>query len=80
MEYYKVVYYNREKLPEKKKGKITKVCFLKGDKKEYLYLNKEGKLETKNGNKSYSFCIEKLQVMRHPAANKIVNRIMHSIR
>ena len=79
MEYYKVIYYNREKLPNKKKGKVVKVCFQKGNKREYLYL-KDGKLQTRSGDKDYSFSIEKLKVIKHPNASKIVNRIMHQIR
>jgi len=79
MEYYKVIYYDREKLPNKKKGKIVKVCFQKGKKKEYLYL-KDGKLQTRSGDKDYSLTLGKLQVVKYPQAKKIVSRIMHLIK
>lgn len=79
MKYYKVVYYDREKLPKKKKGKVVKVCFQMEDKREYLYL-RDGVLQTRSGDKNYSFNIEKLQVVKHSNARKIVNRILHSIR
>ena len=49
------------------------------DKREYLYL-RDGVLQTRSGDKNYSFNIEKLQVVKHSNARKIVNRILHSIR
>ena len=79
MDYYKVIYWDREKLPDGQKGEVIKVCFEKNNKKEYLYL-KNGKFQTKSGDKSYSFCIEKKQVLQHKGANKIVKGILHQIR